>query len=64
MITPDPSKDFSVLNAFTNRLMAETDHSTLWTVDAPDVGLVVFWKQALNSTQVQEYLKDPAVREH
>jgi hypothetical protein len=61
MITPDPSQDFSVLNAFTNRLQAETDPNTLWIVDVPDVDLILFWEQALNSTQVAEYSKDPAV---
>jgi hypothetical protein len=64
MITPDPTQDYSVLDAFTNRLMVETDPSTLWTVDVPEIGLVLFWKQALNSSQIQEYLKDPAVCEH
>lgn len=61
MITPDPKKDISVLNAFTNRLKDETNPKTLWTVDVPDIGLVLFWKQVLNSTQVQEYSRDPAV---
>lgn len=60
-LTPDPSQDFSVIHAFTNRLQAETDPSTLWIVDVPALNLVFFWEQILNSTQVQEYLKDPAV---
>jgi hypothetical protein len=61
MISPDTSKDISVLNAFTNRLQAETDPSTLWVVGVPTLNLIFFWEQALNSSQVEEYSNDPAV---
>jgi hypothetical protein len=60
-IDPNPKQDISVLNAFTSRLKAETDPSTLWVVDVPNLNLIFFWKQKLTSAQVKEFSKDPAV---
>jgi hypothetical protein len=56
---PNGIEDIEVINAFTARLEAETNKSTLWTSSSGN--WTAFWVQMLNDTQVDEYLLDPAV---
>jgi hypothetical protein len=50
-----------VINAFTTRLEAETNQSTLWTSSVSQGNWTTFWIQQLNESQVAEYMNDPAV---
>jgi hypothetical protein len=51
----------AVINAFTARLEAETNQTTLWTSATSSNNWTSFWIQQLNDSQVAEYLKDLAV---
>jgi hypothetical protein len=55
------TQDSIVINAFTSRLKAETNQSTLWTSSVSAGNWTSFWVQQLNDSQVAEYINDPAV---
>lgn len=61
-MVPDRSQSRAVLNAFTDRLKKETDDRSLVVVggDIPESS-VLFWKQALTTSQIELYAKDLAV---
>jgi hypothetical protein len=60
-MTGTTNQQNAVINAFTARLEAETNKSTLWTSAVSSGNWTSFWIQQLNDSQVAEYLKDPAV---
>ncbi|KAF8865911.1 hypothetical protein BDZ45DRAFT_683890 [Acephala macrosclerotiorum] len=60
VIIPNYDTSRDVITSFTERLKEETNPSPLWVSDAPAANYTSFWMQSLNSTQVEEYKKDPA----
>jgi hypothetical protein len=61
IIIPNHNTPQPALDAFTDKLKAETDPNTLWVSGSSAADYIGFWHQSLNSTQVANYKTNPAV---